>query len=667
MKKLILLATILLVGIIIRMETFNDKYFLTLADTWWFGRHTKELLENNLIPPKWDYLSHYPPGRPFTRWVLWEYILSSFYLILKNFGFNFFQALHLAPVVVITLAGLVAYIFGKYLKDWKTGLLATAFLLFSSKIISISMSGLIDTDSLVVLFSLASIFSYLLAYEKRNVKFIILAIIINLAFIWSWIGGWYPSLIFSGFIILISILNYLRGNREEIKKDLILLSLILITLNIVSQIFGLMNMVWVILERLGFFSGEMIVNISVAEMQPITKEGLKQVIFDTGLISTLSVLSFTYLLYHKHGKRELFLALWLIFGAVMLKFGIRFSLIFSIPVFIVSAYSLTYLIDSIKYEKLRGVIWVLLISMLIYQLSNSLLPSDFGAVPESWVNAFNWLEKNADKNSYVMTWWDPGHFIAWYGFKNHADGAHCPSYDCPIWDHNDRIKDMGKILSGNETEAVKIIEKYINFDKCDEEKKYFPFMPADACKKPKEVYLLLSDDLIGKFTWVSYFGGKVERINYNPYYVENEFERFLGRCHVKGDEWASCLWAIPLSDASEYGLRYNYGGMSFILVRKENLTYPFVRFGNRILLIKRLIIRNKVTDFSNIKDYEKADGLIWVHPSYKFIIYIPRELENSVFVKAFLLNQNLKHFQTVYRNNDIVLLKFLEKSEIRNK
>ena len=230
MRKAFLLIGILIVGIIIRMETFNDKYFLTLADTWFFARHTKELLENNLIPPKWDYLSHYPPGRPFPRWLLWEYILSSFYLILKNFGFNFFQSLHLAPVAMITLAGIVAYLFGKYLKDWKAGLLAITFLLFNLKIMTISMSGLIDTDSLVVLFSLASIFSYLLAYEKRNIKFILLAIIINQAFIWGWIAGWYPSLIFFGFIVLVSILNYLKGNKSEIKKDLILLVAILIHL-----------------------------------------------------------------------------------------------------------------------------------------------------------------------------------------------------------------------------------------------------------------------------------------------------------------------------------------------------------------------------------------------------------------------------------------------------
>ena len=593
---------------------------------------------------------------------MWEYILSSFYLILKNFGFNFFQALHLAPVAMITLAGIVAYLFGKYLKDWKAGLLAVTFLLFNLKIMTISMSGLIDTDSLVVLFSLASIFSYLLAYEKRNIKFILLAIIINQAFIWGWIAGWYPSLIFFGFIVLVSILNYLKGNKSEIKKDLILLVAILIPLNIVSQIFGLMNMFQFVLERLGWFTGEMIVNISVAEMQPITKEGLKQVILNIGLVSALSIFSFIYLIYNKHTKRELFLALWLIFGVVMLRFGIRFSLIFSIPIFIVSAYSLTYLIDNIKFEKLKGVIWVLLISMLIYQLSNSLLPNNFGEVPESWMNAFNWLEENADKNSYIMTWWDPGHFIAWYGFKNHADGAHCPSYDCPIWDHNDRIKDMGKILSGNETEAIKIMEKYINFDKCDEEKKYFPFMPADACERPKEVYLLLSDDLIGKFTWVSYFSGKVEKINLR--YIEEEFEKILGKCHIKENEWSPCLWAIPIYDASEYGLRYNYAGISFILVRKNNLTYPFIRYESRILLIEKMVISNKISDFSNVEEYEKVDGLVWVHPSYKFIIYIPKELENSVFVKAFLLRQNLKHFETVYRNNDIVLLKFLEKPVI---
>src|SRR5271157_4501503 len=89
---LFFLAVIVGLAIYVRFSTISATTILDY-DPWWYFRHTQEILNNNLIPPKWDILSYYPPGRPFPKQLGWEYTIIFFYKIAEILkpGITLFQ------------------------------------------------------------------------------------------------------------------------------------------------------------------------------------------------------------------------------------------------------------------------------------------------------------------------------------------------------------------------------------------------------------------------------------------------------------------------------------------------------------------------------------------------------------------------------------------------
>ena len=95
-QKSNLLVLLFFLGIIglavyVRWSTIDAKTILDY-DPWWYYRHAQEIMDNGLVPPKWDILSYYPPGRPFDKQLGWEYIIILFYKI-ASITFNTQQTL----------------------------------------------------------------------------------------------------------------------------------------------------------------------------------------------------------------------------------------------------------------------------------------------------------------------------------------------------------------------------------------------------------------------------------------------------------------------------------------------------------------------------------------------------------------------------------------------
>ena len=60
-------------------------------------------------------------------------------------------------------------------------------------------------------------------------------------------------------------------------------------------------------------------------------------------------------------------------------------------------------------------------------------------------------------------------------------------------------------------------------------------------------------------------------------------------------------------------------------------------------------------------NYENATvpGTLWVDPSLQLVIYMPPQMENSMFTRMFFYNgEGLKYFESSYVNPEVRLFKF---------
>ncbi|MFQ6062466.1 MAG: STT3 domain-containing protein [Methanosarcinales archaeon] len=658
-----LLAVIAYISVWVRMGTYNAEVILDY-DPWWFYRHAKEILENNMQPPQWDLLSFFPPGRPTQPAHGWTYLMVIFYRVISFFTpISFMDAVKLAPVIMVALTVIPAFFLGKLLSNKWAGVATALFATLAPTFIGVSMAGYSDTDAPVVFYSFLVTYVTLLAIVKRKIPYYILAVILNLVFIFTWFFGWYVI-----FFLLLSIpalfifmlIEQIVHNRNlrldtkkainELKPIAISIIAIFIALNALAVLLGMSTILTFIIVNFGFVSGTgLIVNISVAELQVInifTKGGFFSVIGRVGLAPTLFTLfGLPLLVMFKLYKKveihfaEIFLFLWTIFTFYMILHGVRFSLQFSVATAIVAGYVIGEMAKYLKKNVIAATAFGFTLLLALMFISDAIQIGYASAgmqVSQNWIDMLDWLKENADEDALIATWWDPGHIIAGYtGLKVHADGAHCGPAECYPYNHDTRIQDMGRIFStSSEDEAISILKKYtgLTSQQCQEVKKKFGnIVPEEACKPISEMYLIASADLIGKYYWMSFFGTGTGR---------NFFQ-------------------LPFSNFDQTQGIINYAGGTVSLVRKEDQWVPV--YQNRYVINEVVYFENGETKqlvFQNATNV--IDGLLWIDPSYNMAIFMEPTIKDSLFTRMFFFNgQGLERFQLVYSNAEIRLFKVI--------
>lgn len=665
----IALIFIAYLSVFVRMSTFNAQTILDY-DPWWFYRHTEEILNNDLKVPEWDTLSYFPPGRPSQTFQGWPYIMIAIFKVISFFiPITFMEVAKLAPVIMVALTTIPAFLLGKSLSNKWGGIFTALFAVLAPTLIGVSMAGYSDTDAPVLFMSFLCTYAMVLAIKKRktlkaSIPYYIFAIALNLFFIYTWFFGWYVILFFTLLIpalFLFRLLEdtvqnivYERKLRVDLRKGLrelkpltISMLIIIVATNIIAVFLGLRTLISFVLINFGFISGTgLIVNISVAELQVIdifTEGGVRQIAGRIGWAPFYLTVALVPLVLYKLYKKEkihsaeIFLFLWAGLTFYMILHGIRFSLQFSAA----AATAAGYVIGNLaKYLK-RGVIaasifgFVLLFSLIFVSEAIQIGYSGVGMeVSQNWIDMLEWLKGNADEKALITTWWDPGHIIAGYtGLRVHADGAHCGPADCYPYNHNVRIQDMGRIFStSSEKEAVEILQKYtaLTPEQCQEVRnKFGDKVPEDACGPVSEVYIIASNDLIAKYYWLSFFGTGTGR---------NFFQ-------------------IPLSNVDQSQGILSYGDGTVSLARREDQWVPV--YQNKYIIKELVYFENgelKYLTFENATD--TVDGLLWVDPSFQISIFMDPAIKDSIFVKLFFWNgQGLEHFELKYNNPEIRLYK----------
>lgn len=667
-----------------RMGSYSEDSLQTMADPYFYARLAELTIENDFVVPEWDEQSHALPGRPFNRWNGWTYTIVFVFL----FTGNLMVALNLAPLLMAVVAGVFAYLLGEMLtKSKKGGLLTAVLILFAPSFLLISKAGYSDTDALVVALSLGSIYALLkckqvFAEEWINTtKFyfwLAFAVLVNVFFIYSWIAGFYPLILFSGFMVILIIRDLIKKQKRSAKWNIVFLIVILASINIISQIMGVGNVISFAIERLGWFTGAMLVNISVAEMIPIDFiNGFWTIAFKVDVISFLAtlLLFIPYTLYRLAKKKltenELLLALWLGLGLAFVSTGARFTLLLSIVVILAGSYiifkMLKYLCERLKeYEQGTNMIKSAVCVMVAVSIMFSLAYTYPGPVSGNWASAMDYLNENADKDSLIFTWWDPNHYIAYEtGMLTLNDGAHCPEYECTVYSHNDRIQDMGRIfITNNETEAVGLMRKYAEFsdENCLKTQADFPAtFNTESCKSPKETYFIVSSDLIFKFRWLSYFGGLKD----NLYRFSGDVEDFYhnpGVCVIGPGVGVSCPLHL-MQDRDKFLISTGL----FEVLEKENRTLPIFEVIGPYGAPSTFFIVDHLVAMDNYFNYEDRNpgtphlhGMLILYSFGNLNLYIPPELLDSIFMRTlFYEGVDLEHFELAYSNPEVKIYRVI--------
>ncbi|MEM5811516.1 MAG: STT3 domain-containing protein [Candidatus Aenigmatarchaeota archaeon] len=754
----IVLFSIIFIAVWVRLETLNSRMVLDY-DPWWFFRHAKNILENNFRLPKWDYLSYYPPGRPINIYAGWSYtiaLLSKYFNLDLVYAAKISPLIMIALTGIVSyllaykitkdwIASLFAPIFI---------LLSPAFLG-----VSVAGYNDTDAP-VVFYFFLSLLCTIIAIEKRRIHFYVLAVLAnLLFVFNWGggWITLILFFLSIPSFVIFKLFEEYIKKgkiNLEEISKthlsNIVLpFFIIFISTNVIGYLLNFGNMftsffgglaftalfsylIFIIIAVFTFlvtffsiysFSGykisfigatissifiiflllfsnvatkPLIVNISVAELQPLNISEILNIANRVGGISfflTLALIPFAIVKLLKKKELnyiEIFLILWIFFMELLITRGVRFLLLFAIASSVASAYVISEILNYSRRNLFIFIITLSIFSFFAFQIISYSIAFRYASremeISNNWYEMLDWLKNNADKDALIATWWDPGHIIAGYtGLKVHADGAHCG--ECYPYNHDIRIQDMGKIFStSNENESFEIIKKYVNLtnEQCEIAKKKFPQMPDDACKPVSEVYLIASSDLIGKYYWMSCFATF-------DWKIWNESNGKRWKCDGRN------FFTLPLTNiitkdgesiSRDRLIRIGFDGNSlsalvildnliryveikelkytdFVsLTLKNNVTQVFILQQDERGRIKKHLVENVVVGTASYWFSESEERIArwtaFLDTSFSYVILADEKIRDSIFTKLFFFDgQGLEKFKLVLRNPEIRLYKVL--------
>jgi dolichyl-diphosphooligosaccharide--protein glycosyltransferase len=637
-------------------------------------RFTKYVADFGTIPA-WDELSYYI-GRADTpkNSLLFWYLTAAMYWAFKAFGYSLMTVASYASAFWGALIVIPAFLLGRKLSNNYGGLMAGVLAGTAPQILIRTFGSSYDSDQLVVFFILLTTYLCVRLVKERSLANFSLALLGLTAFTVEWGMSVFVLFIMAGFVImsiLVSILSSIIKNQHD-KSG--------VTLDVKDYLkgFGIILALFVSLIAIGYGLGldplsssldvigfaqkaeVWIVNISIAELQPFDVFSISGWVtamgnFTTG-ISIMDVILFIafiasiifglYWSYKNNTGNFPFILTLLIVGLYTTSKGIRFTEFSSTFNVILIAVGMGYLIEFLSKRNLLlktcaigMAISIALIAMNLGQMIGQSLGPDINS---NWDDAWAFLRTKTPELSLVGTWWDPGHMITGLAERRViADGAHCPD-NCK-YTINDRITDLGLIMAtSDENVSMGLIRKY----------------QGDSPK----VYWIASNDLIGKYQWLQYFGTDCDaRYDSNcPLYVQlSESNRYY-------DNNGNTVFNV-----------YSLGAQSNVMVYNVEMPIPIYVEGINAALFNEIIFYNGTIPVTIAFTEEERNAIItslqplerqlnirftndtipmtvWMPANPSYMVIIPSSLRNTVFTRMFMLEgQGLEHFRQVFRNDEV--------------
>jgi dolichyl-diphosphooligosaccharide--protein glycosyltransferase len=353
----------------------------------------------------------------------------------------------------------------------------------------------------------------------------------------------------------------------------------------------------------------------------------------------------------------------IILGAIILVLPVL-AIIFSITdttmAFIATSIVLAVLVVVKRTDaRIAGLIISLLfifsITYIFYLTPSIVLAKSQGTVLSgNWFEALNWIKDNTKECAVIATYWDPGHFITGIARKSVVfDGASQGSqiyvpipdgdtnsglvtekYDNGVVQiklYNDvlhdgeikraRIKDIAITLyTDNETQAIEILKDYAK----------------PGCED--EVYYIASADLIGKSHWWSYFS------TWDPTKTENPKGRGTPM------QLLNLQQARPMPGQNAVIYVYPISSQdAFAIIDSNGTLTPFLQQRNQFIKVSKLFYFDKSGQGVLAPQSDgQMPGMLWLDPSRQLLVYMPPEVENSMFTRMFFFHgQGLEHFEFI--------------------
>lgn len=637
-------------------------------------RYTKYIADWGVLPA-WDELT-YHVGRLIeftTSPPFMAYLTALVYWILRNLGFTLMTTASYMSAVYGAAIVVPAFLVGQQLSNKWGGLMAATLAGTAPQILVRTFGSSYDTDQLVLFFILLTLYLGIRALRKPTPANFLLAMGGFVAFMLSWANFMYTIFIMAAFAVVYFVLNALtgasaeqtkvpfserlRGATKELKRHAAVLAALVIGLFLIGRVITIDVMYSI--STIGLFAQHAeswIVNISIAELQPFNIFNLQGWTtamgnFATGqnIVDVLIFLTFIAMIaaafYFSFKKKDnfclAFLLTLLVIGIYTTSSGIRFTEFTSTFFITLVAIGFGYFVEwsnKDRFIKSFAIGLCMVLALVAFGIGAQLGQQVGPDINANWDSAWAWLKQNTPENAIVGTWWDPGHMIAGLAERrNYADGAHC--YGQCLWNINDRITDLGKIMAtSDENQSLALIRKYQG-------------------TSPK-AYWIASDDLIGKFQWLQYFGTGCDA-------------RAEARCPLYA--MVGLQSYLQASDGNIIGR--NYGN---VVVLGTTIPVPLITQGSNAAVFNEAIIydsEGKATtlQFSKfnmtalteqLKPLTKqlnvrllnqtAPYTVWIQRDWQYIVVIPPNLRQSVFTKMFFLEgEGLEHFKQVFANEQV--------------
>ena len=687
---IILLLFIMAISINVRLtNTMDDR--LSGMDPFFYASWAERVVDNDMIMPQWNEYSHYPPGRPtIDVWPAWSYTLAGWFQLNRMIdpSVSFISVAHYSiaffSVLVVLFAFLAAW---EVSRNKYGGLMASVFVTFSMMFLTRSSNGFADSDTLVFALSFFCVWATIRLIRKPSIPNYILAILGYFIFTQSWSQPFWIYIFFLATVPVLLILRVVERLRDPEKTvdgwEFITTIKSLAIVGFVSSLLTLPfngNHLFASLTTASeFFSGsELIVTRSIAELMP-SGNIWQAMIGNLGnifYISLCGIVILLYMLYRKEkvGIGTLFLLVWFFGTLIMATWGVRYILMVTMSNAVMASFVIVKVYDIIK-ERIKDnsviylkAVFVGVVAFLCFGIMSTAdsyaQSTKYAGLSQNWVDALEYMENltNPSENKIgIATYWDFGHVINFYDFRNMFDGAQCLPKYCYPYSHTDRIQDSGRMfITSNETELIELLSKYNGLSEhyCMVSRNYYRStfgmeLPDDACDPLDEMYFLVSSDLIQKSAWLSYFGGYSDgSFRYAPSGSEDFFSH-PGLCSPTGKESVWCLWMTSKNPEG----RYYVNNMYFHFLESGNTTIPVYTTPIGSLIVSNVVQGGVLFDFSSHKpEAGHIDGVLLMFGDT--IVYVPEALRDSMFVKTFFLfGEGMEQLEMVYQNSEIKVFK----------
>ncbi len=509
MDRRVLLSFILILALLIRMqnfgEIFDSQIYYYEYDPYYHMRLVETIVKEG-YRPSYDYYLNYPYGLQVDWLPLFDYLLAFPGILFGMKASEIFAVFF--PVILGVLSTLLIYLISlEIIRNEKFAIISAFIYSITPVTVWRSVLGFADHHSWVVFLFLLSIylllkpgiwkvlfgvpmllmaFSWLgtpiyaaiLAISSLihfNVKELRVLAISNLIPAFSFIQNYYMGLSFLAFSIFLLVGSYVKGYENRIKN--------VTNYYILTSLFCILIAYFTPITAFEFLRSGINYVFGIDTYLSTISEAKSFQILD--LIGSSGYLFFVLALVSILMIKNRFLVAFFLLSFVLSLLQLRFAEVLAIPSAILASYTICNILERLEYpifsktenreikmskakrakEKKKELVVTkkdhLIVSAFLLILAAPCIVMSIVSfdLSNDWKNALNWLEENAEEQSYlnaykkpdysVLSWWDYGNWILYIAKK----AVVCNNFQVGA---DDAAKFF---VAESEEEAMKIIER----------------------------------------------------------------------------------------------------------------------------------------------------------------------------------------------------------------